>query len=78
MDFSLMLAYSASDGSAPSFDSKACAMLGSMLLFLYHMTTAKPRVLRENPSGLSVAKVLIGQDRAKNAKFWGRFVVPSS
>ena len=78
MDFFLMLAYSASDGSAPSFDFKACAMLASMLHFLYLMTMAMPRVLCESRSGLSLAKVLIGQDRAKNAKFWSRFAVPSS
>ena len=77
MDFSLMLAYSANDGSAPSFHFKACAMLVSRLFFLYRMAMATPRVLREILSGLSVAKVLIGQDRAKNAKFWSRFAVPS-
>ena len=34
MDFFLMLAYSASDGSAASFDSKSGTMLASMFFFL--------------------------------------------
>ena len=34
MDFFRMLAYSSSNGNAPSFDFKARAMLASMLPFL--------------------------------------------
>ena len=42
------------------------------------MTMTMPRVLCENRSGRSVAKVLMGQDRATNAKFWRQFAVSSS
>jgi hypothetical protein len=38
------------------------------------MTVTMPRVLRESRAGRSLAKVLIGQDRAKNAEFWRQVI----
>ena len=76
VDFFGPLAYSANVGRALLFDFEAPAMFSRMLPFSGTvMTMTMPRVLRESRAGCCLAKVLMGQDRATNARFWRQVAV---
>ena len=74
-----MLAYSASDGSAASFDSKSGTMLASIFFSstAMTMTMTMPSVLCGGCSARTLSEVILGQDRVTNAKFLRPFAVSS-